>query len=96
VESLIAAIKQRVEKFVVGGPEDASISSLFSDGSAENVVNLIKDAKANGAEILIGDGIRDGTLVKPHLLNVRPGMKIWKQETFGPGARPNLPRNHRI
>jgi acyl-CoA reductase-like NAD-dependent aldehyde dehydrogenase len=87
-ESLIAAIKQLVENLVAGDPKDSFISSMFTDGSAENVSNLIKDAKANGAELLVGNGANSGALLQPHVvLNVHPGMKIWKQETFGPGTR---------
>ena len=90
-ESLLASLKQLVQKLDAGDPKDAALSAVFSDGSAENILNLIKDAKACGAELLAGDGARNGALLQPHvILNVHQGMKIWKQETFGPGAQLGL------
>jgi len=62
------------------------LTALFSPLSAENILGLIQDAKDSGAEVLLGDCKRDGAIVQPHIITgVKPGMKIWDRETFGPG-----------
>ncbi|KAI0687148.1 aldehyde dehydrogenase [Cerioporus squamosus] len=63
----------------------AVLDALFTDKSAENVVGMIKEAVSNGATLVLGDLSRQGAVVQPHILmNVRPGMRIWERESFGP------------
>ncbi|KAF5390647.1 hypothetical protein D9757_002580 [Collybiopsis confluens] len=53
--------------------------------SAENVLAMIQEAQSAGAQVLVGDLGRNGSLVQPHVVtNVRPGMRLWDRETFGP------------
>lgn len=70
--------------------EGEQLSALFTDAAAENVISHITEAKAaSGVEVLLGDGKRDGSVIQPHILRgIGPGMKIWAEETFGPGALP--------
>lgn len=82
---LIEALKKNIASLNVGAPESARLSALFNEGSAEGVVGLLEDAKAAGAELVLGDATREGTVVKPHLvLGVSPGMRLWERESFGP------------
>lgn len=78
-----------VSKLKAGDPfSDPSVrlSALFSEGSAENVVNMIKEAKDDGARVILGDLSRKGALVQPHIVGgVKPGMRLWDRESFGPG-----------
>ncbi|TDL25347.1 aldehyde dehydrogenase [Rickenella mellea] len=61
------------------------LSCLFSEGSAANVVAMVKEAKDAGAEVLLGDLERVGAVVQPHVLSgVKPGMRAWDRESFGP------------
>lgn len=48
-------------------------------------MGLLKSAKEQGAEVILGDVTRKGSVVRPHLIfGVRPGMELWKRESFGP------------
>ena len=63
------------------------LSALYAEQSAVNLLSMITEAEADGATILVGDKQREGAVVQPHvLLNVKPGMKMWDRETFGPGT----------
>ncbi len=64
-----------------------NLGPLFTEGSAENVLAMINDAVAQGAQVLVGDHGRQGTIVQPHIvMDARPGMKLWERESFGPGT----------
>ncbi|KAH9477607.1 Vanillin dehydrogenase [Psilocybe cubensis] len=81
VKSLITNIKAGD----VGNDKSVILGALFSPGSAENVVKMLKEAQAQGAEIISGDISRNGAVVQPHLVaNVKCGMQIWDREVFGP------------
>lgn len=83
--TLASALVAEFSKLRSGGPE-ANISVLFTDGSAESVISLLREAKEQGAEFLLGDATRDGAVVQPHIVSkVKPGMKLWDRESFGPG-----------
>jgi len=61
------------------------LGPLFTEGSAENVVAMIAEAQAAGAEVLLGDLARRGAVIQPHLVKgVKPGMRLWERESFGP------------
>lgn len=65
--------------------QSAHLGCLFSEASAQNVCSMIEEARQMGAEILVGDGSRDGPLVQPHIMKgVKPGMRLWSRESFGP------------
>ncbi|KAI0312826.1 aldehyde dehydrogenase [Amylostereum chailletii] len=86
--ALLAAMEDLSASLVVGDPSapETALSSLFTDAGAENILGLIREAKDAGAEILLGDLQRDGSLVKPHIVvGVKKGMRLWERETFGPG-----------
>lgn len=76
-----------------GDPKESSthLPPLFTQGSTDNVLGMIHEAKEAGAEVFLGDLTQQGSVLHPHLLkSVKPGMKIWDRETFGPG----MPKNH--
>ncbi|KAI0642107.1 aldehyde dehydrogenase [Trametes meyenii] len=63
----------------------AHIGAVFNQGSAENAINMIKDAVKDGAKVLVGDLTRQGAILQPHLVvDAKPGMRIWDRETFAP------------
>ncbi|KAI0831987.1 aldehyde dehydrogenase [Trametes gibbosa] len=65
--------------------DGTNIAAVFSQGSAENAVGMVKDAVKEGAKVLVGDQSRQGAILQPHLLvDVKPGMRIWDRETFAP------------
>ncbi|KAJ3923806.1 aldehyde dehydrogenase domain-containing protein [Lentinula edodes] len=68
-----------------GVDPDIKLGPLFSESSAQNVLDMLHEAKETGACILLGDLTRERTVVQPHVLtDVKPGSRIWDQETFGP------------
>lgn len=80
----LTEIFKKVKAGVVGG----RLAPLLNEPLAENVLAMMREAKENGAEVLAGDLTRQGTVVQPHILSgVKPGMRAWDQESFGPGAR---------
>jgi len=71
---------------VVGDPvkKDCDVGPMIDSGEADRVEIWIKEAVATGARILIG-GKRYGAIIEPTVLTgVTPGMKVVKEEIFGP------------
>ncbi|KAI0085420.1 aldehyde dehydrogenase [Irpex rosettiformis] len=63
----------------------AQLGCVFSVGSAQNIISMVKEAIASGAELLHGDLKYDGPLVQPHIvLGAKPGTRLWDRESFGP------------
>jgi acyl-CoA reductase-like NAD-dependent aldehyde dehydrogenase len=63
------------------------IGALFNETAAEGVVSMISDAEKDGAKIVLGEKTRDGAVVQPHVVtDVKPWMRLWERESFGPGT----------
>ncbi|KAJ3748511.1 Aldehyde/histidinol dehydrogenase [Lentinula detonsa] len=61
------------------------LGPLFSESSAQNVLDMLHEAKEAGANMLVGDLTRRGAYIQPHVVtDVRPGLGLWDRETFGP------------
>lgn len=88
-EKLIAIIRNIVSGLKAGDTTtdpSAKLGPLFSTASADRLVGILKDAKESGAEVILGDLANNKSIVQPHLIkDVKPGMKIWDEESFGPG-----------
>ncbi len=84
-DELIKRLVPLVEKLSIGNPEEnADITPLINDSSADYVAGLIDDAVLKGAQLLTG-GHRDGRLIHPTLLDaVTVDMRIAWEEPFGP------------
>ncbi|KAF9459102.1 aldehyde dehydrogenase [Collybia nuda] len=86
--SLLSSVRDLVKTLKAGDPvkdPTVNITALFTEASAENVLSMIREAQEAGAQLLLGDVHREGSLVKPHLMNgVKPGMRLWDRESFGP------------
>ncbi|THH32023.1 hypothetical protein EUX98_g2168 [Antrodiella citrinella] len=86
-ETLIPAITQLMSSLKAGDARSnpAHLSALFTEASAANVIAMIDEAVADGATVMVGDQKRAGAVVQPHvLMNVKPGMRMWDKESFGP------------
>ena len=85
-DALITELLEIISNYKVGYATDENnfITPLISQGSANFVSDLIKDAKEQGAKVLIGDKfVRN--LAWPTLIdNVTKNMKIYYEEPFGP------------
>ena len=89
-EPLIEAIKQRIPKVTVGdGMDPASeMGPLVTKEHRDRVASYVENASGEGAKVLV-DGREgapeDGFFLKPSLIdNVKPGMKAYDDEIFGP------------
>jgi benzaldehyde dehydrogenase (NAD) len=85
-DALGERLAQRASKLTVGDPSDQGtmIGPVVDDAARERVVELIEDARAQGAAVLAG-GEADGNLIAPTVLaGVTPAMRIYGEESFGP------------
>ena len=72
-----------------GTDESVSIGPLINEGAANDVLEFIDDAVANGAEVVAGGGRSDlgVCFVEPTVLtNVSDDMRVFREEIFGPIA----------
>ncbi|KAJ7201586.1 Aldehyde/histidinol dehydrogenase [Mycena pura] len=84
-EQLIAQMQSLCQSLTAGDPKNSKLGPLFTEASAENVVSMISEARKAGAEVLVGDVVRNGAVVRPHIIKgVKPGMRLWERESFGP------------
>jgi malonate-semialdehyde dehydrogenase (acetylating)/methylmalonate-semialdehyde dehydrogenase len=89
-DELIDAIKVRIPKIKVGdGLEpDVEMGPLITREHRDRVASFVENAPAEGAKIVV-DGREgapeDGFFLAPSLLDdVKPGMKAYDEEIFGP------------
>lgn len=84
-KELVNKILEKVNKLKIGKPSDnADITPLIDDSSADFVQMLIDDAINLGAKVLVGNK-RENNLIYPCVLdNVTKDMKIYFEEPFGP------------
>lgn len=96
-DTLVTQLSILFKQIKAGDPRadaNAAIGALFTERSAENVIAMIKEAVDAGAELLVGDLTREGAVVQPHIVaGVKPGMRLWERESFGPGACPSSMRD---
>ncbi len=64
--------------------DGTQVGSLIGMEAAERVDELLQDAISKGARVVAG-GSREATVMRPTILDdVRPDMKIYHEESFGP------------
>jgi acyl-CoA reductase-like NAD-dependent aldehyde dehydrogenase len=70
-----------------GNPrEHVVLGSMVDKASANKVSELVKEAVSKGAKLVTG-GKLDGTIMNATILdNVKPGMRIYGEESFGPAV----------
>ena len=86
-ERLSAAVAEL--KVGDGTTEGVTMGPLINEGAADDVLSLIDDAVANGANVVTGGGRSDhgACFVEPTILtNVDSGMRVFREEIFGPVA----------
>jgi aldehyde dehydrogenase (NAD+) len=85
-------VKAAVAKVKVGDPNDSDVTMgpLVSQKQYQRVQSYIRSGIEDGAEVVIGgeghpEGLERGNFVKPTVFaNVKPEMKIAREEIFGP------------
>ena len=86
VEPFTRALLDAVKALKVGDPSDEQtvVGPLINQTAACRVEDWIGEAVAGGGRVLLG-GKRTGTVMEATVLsNVRPHMKVWSEEVFGP------------
>src|SRR5258706_8476348 len=89
-DPLIDAIKQRIPQVKVGDGMDptSEMGPLVTKEHRDRVASYVENAPGEGAKVLVDgrDGApEDGFFLKPSLLDdVKPGMKAYEDEIFGP------------
>jgi len=90
-DAFVTKLAERVQgmKIGYGMDEGVTVGPLIDDAAIRKVEDHLADALAGGAKVLVG-GKRSplgGTFFMPTVLSdVKPGMKIAHEETFGPLA----------
>jgi malonate-semialdehyde dehydrogenase (acetylating)/methylmalonate-semialdehyde dehydrogenase len=89
-EPLIDAIKERIPKVKVGDGMDptSEMGPLVTREHRDKVASYVENAPAEGATVLV-DGREgapgEGFFLRPSLIDdVKPGMKAYEDEIFGP------------
>jgi succinate-semialdehyde dehydrogenase/glutarate-semialdehyde dehydrogenase/succinyl-CoA reductase len=90
-DEFIELFIKKASELKIGDPMsiETDIGPLSSKDGLETISGIVEDAKEKGAEILLGGSQIDGKgfFYKPTILrNVKPDMRIAKEETFGPVA----------
>ncbi|WP_147804471.1 NADP-dependent glyceraldehyde-3-phosphate dehydrogenase [Alkalicoccus halolimnae] len=84
-DELIDKVKALVADLKVGlSSEDAAITPMIDQKSADYVLSLIEDAREKGASV-VHEGVKDKNLLGPTLLDhVTEDMEVAWEEQFGP------------
>jgi len=90
-KDFIELFLKRTSRLKVGDPTsiETDMGPLSSKESLETISGIVEDAKEKGAEILLGGSKIEGKgyFYQPTIItNVKPNMRIAKEETFGPVA----------
>ena len=90
-DNFIELFIKKTSQLKVGDPAsiETDVGPLSSKESLETISGIVEDAKEKGAEILLGGSEIEGKgyFYQPTILtNVKPNMRIAKEETFGPVA----------
>lgn len=88
-DKFLAAFKERANRTTVGNPFDESVfqGPQVSQLQFDRIMGYIKSGKEEGATVEVGgERLGDkGYFIKPTIFsNVRPDMKIMREEIFGP------------
>ncbi|CAL1715241.1 unnamed protein product [Somion occarium] len=84
-ETLISAVNKIMSSLKAGDADSNPLTALSTEAAAENVLSMLKDAKQDGAEVVVGDLTREGAVVQPHVVTgAKPGTRLWDRESFGP------------
>lgn len=86
MQAFLPQVIESARNLVVGDPKDPStdVGPMISASEAERAQSWVQEAIGQGAECLLG-GTRDGAVLSPTILtNVRPDMRVMREEIFAP------------
>ncbi|HLA41833.1 MAG TPA: aldehyde dehydrogenase family protein, partial [Aggregatilineales bacterium] len=77
---------KRVKKLGVGDPRQNPIGPIINQKQLDKIHGHVTEAVEKGADLLVG-GTYEGLFYQPTVLtNVKPSMRVFREETFGPVA----------
>ncbi|HKT58165.1 MAG TPA: aldehyde dehydrogenase [Microbacterium sp.] len=82
-----ARLVDRARALVTGDPSDQGtmIGPVVDDASRRHVLDLIEDARSQGAEVLAGGEDLGHNVLSPAVVaHVTPEMRLYSEESFGP------------
>ncbi|MFG6081194.1 aldehyde dehydrogenase [Paracoccus litorisediminis] len=85
-DEFVGKLAAKVETLKAGDPRrsDTPLGSVVDAAAAQRINSLIRDAVSKGARLVAGGRI-DGTIVDATLIDhVRPAMRLYGEESFGP------------
>lgn len=90
-DAFAAKLAEAVKQFQLGdgSEEGVNMGPLIDAGAADGVCEIIDDAVAMGAHVVVGGGksALGASFVEPTILtNVSSAMRVFKEEIFGPVA----------
>jgi len=79
-ESIVNELLSKIQSKM----QELQMTPMIDSGAADYVQELVQDARDKGCNVLI-EGSREGNVLKPTLIsNIKPEMRIFKEEQFGP------------
>jgi succinate-semialdehyde dehydrogenase/glutarate-semialdehyde dehydrogenase len=90
-DDFVSSLADRLRAFEPGDPSDESttLAPVSSERAADQLMEQVRDATDKGASAVVGGERIDhpGAFVQPTLLTgVKPGMRAYTEELFGPVA----------
>lgn len=90
-EEWLGAFVAEMEKLVIGDPmkEGVDVGPLATQSGQREISELVEDAKAKGARVLLGGSLPDGPgfFYPPTVIDgITPSMRLMMEESFGPIA----------
>ncbi|KAF8656531.1 hypothetical protein AX16_002495 [Volvariella volvacea WC 439] len=70
-QALVQKVCALTEGLKAGDPmadSNIRLSALMSEAQAENILTMLKEASVAGAEVILGDMTRRGTVIQPHIV----------------------------
>jgi acyl-CoA reductase-like NAD-dependent aldehyde dehydrogenase len=91
-DEFMSRMKSRADSMRVGPTDsmETDVGPVISKGQLSKIESYIANGHSEGAKMVVGGPVTEKTLktgfyVKPTIFEaVRPDMKIWKEEIFGP------------
>ncbi len=86
-EAFLERFLPRVETLVVGDPADEAtdVGPVIDEAARERILAWIEEARALGAEVLTGGGVRADGVIEPTVIaGAPPQAKVSCEEVFGP------------
>lgn len=85
-DQFIEKLIEKTRSIQAGNPtlKDNVLGVLESRRAANRIQHLLEDAQSKGADLPLGIHIEDTTMQPTLVLNIKPDMLLYREESFGP------------